>query len=211
MIDDVHIVNHFVNQFLTVSNLNGQTSDALGVTLTNSSFSFVMWGIQNRAGCPSHLMINLPTGKYARLSPENAVSDAFNFSVYDIENKFQGFAFLIARFTFTLDATGQIWTLFDTEDLRGKIPNTTAGGGAGGTGVTTWTGLSDTPNTYVAQQIPRTNVGGTALDFTSPAGLTGLKSGTIISPPASLLVDELWEDTTDSANHPIVRIAKVTT
>ncbi len=177
--DDVHIVNHFVNQFLTVSNLNGQTSDALGVTLVNSSFSFVMWGIQNRAGCPSHLMINLPTGKYAKSSPSSAVSDAFNFSVYDIDNKFQGFAFLIARFTFTLDATGQIWTLFDTEDLRGKIPNTTAGGGAGGTGVTTWTGLADTPNTYVAQQIPRANAGGTALDFTTllPSGATQVAAG----------------------------------
>ena len=170
--DDVHIVNHFVDPFLTVTNLNGQVNDALGVSLSNSSFSFVMWGIQNRAGCPSHLMINLPVGNYSRLSPESAVSDAFNFSVYDIDNKFQGFAFLIARFTFTLDATGQLWTLFDTEDLRGKIPNTTAGGGAGGTGVTTWPGLSDTPNTLLAQQIPRANAGATALDFT-----TLLKSG----------------------------------
>lgn len=184
--DDVHIVNHFVNPFLTVMNLNGQTSDSLGVTLVNSSFSFVMWGIQNRAGCPSHLMINLPTGKYAKSSPSSAVSDAFNFSVYDIENKFQGFAFLIARFTFTLDAPGQVWTLFDTEDLRGKIPNTTAGGGAGGTGVTTWTGLSDTPNTYVGEGVPRANTSGTALDFT-----TLLKSGSDQS-NAGAAAGEFW-------------------
>ena len=108
------------------------------------------------------------------------------FIFYIIDNKFQGFAFLIARFTFTLDATGQIWTLFDTEDLRGKIPNTTAGGGAGGTGVTTWAGLSDTPNTHVAQQIPRVNVGASALDFT-----TLLKSGAT-QVAAGAVAGEFW-------------------
>jgi hypothetical protein len=170
--DDIHIVNNQANPFYTTDNLNTETLDALGVTLANSSFSFVVWGVQNRVGQASHLMCNLPTGKYAKNSPSLAVADAFNYSVYDVPKQFQGTGFLIARFTFVLDAAGTAWTLHDTEDLRGKVPNTTAGGGAGGTGVTTWTGLTDTPSAFVGEGIPRVNAGGTALDFT-----TLLKSG----------------------------------
>lgn len=36
---------------------------------------------------------------------------------------------------------------------------------------------------------------------------TGLKSGTLAAPPAGLVSGEFWEDTTDSAAHPTVRIA----
>lgn len=209
--DDMHVVNHSATPYLTITNLNTQILDALGNGLANSSFSFVVWGVQNREGEASHLMVNLPTGTYAKNAPANAVTDAFNFSVYDIPKPFQGVAFLIARFTMVLEADGTTWSLFDTEDLRGKIPNTTAGGGAGGGGATSLNALSDYPLVHVAGQIPRVNVAGTAQDFTSPGGLAGLKSGTIATPPTGLLVDEFWEDTTDSTNHPILRQAKVTT
>lgn len=210
--DSIHIINNFATPYVTVTNLNTQTLDALGNSLANSSFSIVVWGSQNKEAPKSRMMANLPTGVYSKNTPANAVTDAFNFSVYDIPKAFIGASFLIARFTFVLQADGTTWSLFDTEDLRGKIPNTTAGGGAGGGGgVTTWTGLTDTPSAYVAQQIPRVNPGGTAIDFTSPAGLSGLKSGTLASPPASLIVDELWEDTTASATHPLIRISKTTT
>ena len=166
--DDIHVVNNQANPYLTVNNLNGQTLDALGVTLANSSFSIVVWAVQNKTGQTSHLMCNLPVGNYAKNSPANAVTDAFNFSVYDIPKSFQGTGFLIARFTLVLEADGTTWSLFDTEDLRGKIPNTTAGGGAGGTGVTTWTGLSDTPVSYVGEfgNSPKVNSAETALEFT---------------------------------------------
>jgi hypothetical protein len=36
--------------------------------------------------------------------------------------------------------------------------------------------------------------------------LTGLKSGTLVAPPANLVVGEVWKDTTTSATHPILRI-----
>lgn len=209
--DDIHIVNHSVNPYLTATNLNTQILDALGNGLANSSFSFVIWGVQNREGETSHLMCNLPVGTYAKNAPANAVTDAFNFSVYDIPKPFQGVAFLIARFTLVLQADGITWSLFDTEDLRGKIPNTTAGGGAGGGGATSLNALSDYPLAHVTQQIPRVNVAGSAQDFTSPPALSGMKSGTLATPPTGMIVDELWTDTTDSTNHPIMRQAKVTT
>jgi hypothetical protein len=129
--DDVHIVNHPTTPFLTVTNLNGQILDTNGNGLSNSSFSFVMWGVMNKTGETSHLMINLPSGSYSKNAPDSAVSDASNRSVYSIPKQFQGVGFLIARFTYKLEANGTDWTLYATEDLRGRLPNTTAGGGGG--------------------------------------------------------------------------------
>ena len=166
--DDIHIVNHFTTPYLTVSNLNGQTSDANGVSLANSSFSCVIWGVCNKTGEESHLMYNLPTGSYAKNLPDSAVNDASSHSVYDIPKSFEGVGFLIARATFTLDAGGNVWTLYDLEDLRGKIPNTTAGGGGGGTGVTTFLALTDTPSSYAGLGSYQVTVNSatTALEFT---------------------------------------------
>lgn len=205
--DDIHIINHPTTPNITVNNLNGQTVDTLGNTLANSSFSFVIWGIQNRTGQTSHLICNLPIGNYAKNAPSNAVSDALNFSVYDIPVEFQGVGFLIARFTLVLQADGTTWSLFDTEDLRGRVPNSTAGGGGGGTGVTTILGLTDTPSTFTGfKGSPLlVNEAETGMEFVA------LKTGTLASPPSGLFSGESWEDTGDSTDHPIVRISKVAT
>jgi hypothetical protein len=165
--DDVHIVNDSVAPFKNLTDIAGQVLDANGDALSNRSFSFVLWGVANKTGEASHLMLNLPTGSYAKNNPGAAVADASNYSVYTIPAQFSGVGFLIARFTYTLDAGGTDWTLYDTEDLRGKIPNTTAGGGAGGAGVVDFTGLSDTPNAYTgeARNILQVTDGETALEF----------------------------------------------
>lgn len=123
--DDIHIVNHFTSPYSTVINLNGQTVDANNVSLSNKSFSFVVWGIQNKGLEVSHLMLNLPTSSY--LSSVAAIDDASNYSVYNIPYQFDGVAFLIARFTFSLNAVGNTWILENTQDLRGKVPNMTVG------------------------------------------------------------------------------------
>jgi hypothetical protein len=68
--DDVHIVNDSVAPFKTLTDIAGQTLDALGVSLNNKSFSFVLWGICNKTGEQSHLMINLPTGGYSKNFPD---------------------------------------------------------------------------------------------------------------------------------------------
>jgi hypothetical protein len=169
--DDIVVINDFTTPYKSTLNINTETVDALGVTLANSSFSFVVWGVQSSAGDISHLMLNKPIGKYSRLSPENAVSDALNYSVYEIPKIFQGSGFLIARFTFTLQNDGVTWALYDTEDLRGRIPNSTAGGGGGGTGVTTYTALTDTPSSYAGQagKFFKVNAAETSQEF---SGLT---------------------------------------
>lgn len=163
--DKMNVVNHSTTPFLDITNLNTQIVDALGVSLNNKSFSFVVWGAVNRTGETSHLMLNLPINSYSFASPQDAVDDALNFSVYDIPVQFQGVGFLIARFTLTFK--NDEWVLFDTEDLRGFIPNVSAGGGVGGVGVTEWTGLTDTPSSYIGQAFkkPRVNAGETAIEF----------------------------------------------
>lgn len=165
--DDIHAVNDSVAPYESVTDLSSVLLDAEGVSLVNRAFSFVIWGVQNKSNQPQHLMMNLPSSSYPANSPDTAVSDPSNYSVYSIPILFQGVGFLIARFTFVLDPAGTSWTLYNTEDLRGKIPNTTAGGGAGGTGVTSFLGLLDTPSSYGAQatNVVRVGSGETALEF----------------------------------------------
>ena len=179
--DDIHIVNNFAQPFVTESNLNTQVLDALGNSLANSSFSFVLWGVQNRTGQTSHMMLNLPTGTYARNAPDEAVSDPLNKSVYSIPKNYVGRGFLIARFTLVLQPNGTDWSLFDTEDITGKSPDSISGGGAGGTGVTEWPQLTDTPSSYVGQKgkIPRVNQAETALEFADQS-ITLVNSATYV-------------------------------
>jgi len=163
--DNIYIVNDFAGAYTETIDLGSVTTDATGDALLNTSFSVVVWGVNNKTNEPSHIMANMPTSTYNKNFPEQAVSDAINSSVYSIPKQFQGVGFLIARFTF-VDNAG-VWSLYDTEDLRGAIPNTTAGGGAGGAGVTSFTGLSDTPNAYSSQALNYLRVasGETALEF----------------------------------------------
>ncbi len=163
--DVIHIVNHDTTPYTSLKDLANVVNDASGDVLNNTSFSIVVWGVQNKTGEESHLMANLPSASYSKNFPQQSVDDAFNHSVYDIPKAFQGVGFLIARFTFV--NTSGVWTLYDTEDLRGKTPNTTAGGGAGGAGVTSFLGLGDTPSAYTAQaeKLIQVNAAETALEF----------------------------------------------
>lgn len=174
--DDIHIVNDFTLPYKTLTNINEQLLDASGDPLNNTSFSTVFWGIINKSGQESHLMVNFPTSTYNKNFPEKAVADADAVTVYDIPNTFQGVGFLIARVTF-VDTSG-VWEVHDIEDLRGKTPNTTAGGGGGGGGVSTWLGLEDTPVAFdTAFKIPQVNVALTALELTSDPQFTSVGIG----------------------------------
>ena len=173
--DDLHIYNDSVSPYKQLTDIAGETLDANWNSLTNSSFSFVLWGIQNKTGEKSHLMINKPTGKYAKNDPDSAVSDALNYSVYEIPSLFKSTWFLIARFTYTLDSSWTTWTLYDTEDLTWRIPNSTAWWGGGGTWVTEFTQLTDVPSSYLweALNLPQVNSWETALEFTNAPTIVG--------------------------------------
>ncbi|KKM62099.1 hypothetical protein LCGC14_1525110, partial [marine sediment metagenome] len=133
--DDAHIVNQPTDSggaYVTTDDLvtditNYVDGTAAGVAIgTNKYFNLVVWGIMNRDGESSHLMINLPTGQYAKSS--DAVSDIDGTTIFEIPSAFKGVGFLIARLTFRLIA-GPQWTYIAQEDLRGKFPDIIAGVG----------------------------------------------------------------------------------
>ncbi|KKL83372.1 hypothetical protein LCGC14_1975380, partial [marine sediment metagenome] len=133
--DDAHVVNQPTDRggaYETTANLVADITHyvdgtAAGVAIgTNKYFNLVLWGVQNRSGEPSHIMINLPTSQYTISA--NAVSDIDGTSVFNIPALFKGLGFLIARLTFRLIAGAQ-WTYIAQEDLRGQIPPISAGVG----------------------------------------------------------------------------------
>jgi hypothetical protein len=101
-------------------------SDAGAAIGVNKYFNLVIWGVMNREGEASHIMINLPTGRYT--TSGNAVADIDGTSTFDIPFAFKGTGFLIARLTFRLIAGAQ-WTYVAVEDLRGQTPVVSAGVG----------------------------------------------------------------------------------
>jgi hypothetical protein len=165
--DDIHVVNNFAGAYTEVTDLAAITTDATGNPLNNTSFSIVVWGASNKGGEASHLMANMPLSTYNKNFPEQAVADADAAAVYTIPKEFRGVGFLIARFTFV--NSGGTWSLYETQDLRGFLPNTTAGAGAGSSGITTFLGLTDTPSSFLGQasNIARINAAENALEFTS--------------------------------------------
>lgn len=133
--DDAHITNQVTDEggaYSTTTDLvtditvhvDGTASGtAIGV---NKYFNLVIWGIQNKTGEVSHIMINIPTGQYT--SEAAATADTSGFAVYDIPEAYRGVGFLIARLTFRLIAGAQ-WTYIAQEDLRGQVPSVSAGVG----------------------------------------------------------------------------------
>lgn len=128
--DHLHVINHNTTPYLQVDNLNVLLADANGDSLNNRSFSFVIWGVTNKGGQPSQLMLNLPEGSYAHAFPITALEDADNYSVYLIPNEFVGVGFLIARLVMTYK--NDEWTVENEIDLRGTFPNTVAGASGAG-------------------------------------------------------------------------------
>lgn len=131
--DDAHVVNQPTDEggaYETTADLVTDVTHyvdgtAAGVSIgTNKYFNLVIWGIQNRGGEPSHLMINLPTGQYT--TEAHAISDTDGTSVFDISSAFEGTGFLIARLTFRLIGGSQ-WTYIAQEDLRGQQAPISAG------------------------------------------------------------------------------------
>ena len=189
--DVFFVPNDSISPYIPESNINQLLLDANGDSLTDTTFSLVLWGAGNKTGEASQLMINLPiqgydVGGFFGTPLGEAINDVNNYAVYDIPAEFQGTGFLIARFTFSLNPAGTVYTLEDIEDLRGKIPNLTAGGSAGGTGVTTFLGLTDAPASYSGEalNVVRVNAGETGLEFaTISAG-----SGDVVGPASA--VDE---------------------
>ena len=130
--DNLHIVNHDTTPYYEVHNLYDATNDAAGGTLTNKYFNVVFWGVANKGGQYSPIMMNLPTGSYNNI--DDAEGDVDGYDVYTIPHSFaqdSSTGFLIARHTFR--KTGGTWAYQSGVDLRGTTPSTVTGGASGAT------------------------------------------------------------------------------
>lgn len=166
--DDIHVPNDPDTPNVTITNLDSILKDSTGAALSNAKFySLVVWIVCNKTGETSHVMLNLPSGSYN--SEAGAMSDSLGFANYTIPVEFKGVGALSARFVLRFDNPG--WTYSGVtdgyQDLRGFIPNSTAGSGAGSSGITTFLGLTDTPVSHTALQVLQANAGGTATEYTN--------------------------------------------
>jgi hypothetical protein len=173
--DNMEVVNDPDGAYTPITTINSITKTSDGGTIPNNRwFSIVVWGVCNKTGETSHLLCNVPAGDYT--SELNAQLDTLGYSNYTIPKEFKGVGFLIARFTVQRKTSTIAYGGGDSyQDLRGFFPNSTAGSGAGGSGITTFLGLNDTPSGYTddALKVVRVNVGETALEFVTPdAGVT---------------------------------------
>lgn len=181
--DYIYAWNDFTSPGLWVNDLTSITTDATGGTLNNKSFSVVIGGIQNSSSDPDHLWVSMPGGTYNNSG--DAIDDNSEYTNYSVPDHLDGNGFLMYRLTFSASVSSTVWTLDDTEDLRGLFPNTVAGGGGGGGGggITTLLGATDYPNSYSGEGNKIVKVGSseTATEFSvatvSDAGTVNIPSG----------------------------------
>jgi hypothetical protein len=112
-----------------LSNLYDITADSTGSAIgTNQYFNLIFWGVANKTGQFSTVVINLPSGTYNNL--QNAQDDINGYDDYTIPREFSldsSTGFLICRAT--LRKTASSWTHHATVDLRGRTPANAAGAG----------------------------------------------------------------------------------
>jgi hypothetical protein len=128
------ITNENAVGYLKATSLNDITNDSAGATLANKSFAVVVWGVVSEDAADCKLMLNLPSGSYGALKPNEAAADLANYTNYSIPTEYKGTGFLIHRYVLTYNAAGTQITVnsYPADDLRGSLPNTNAGSASGG-------------------------------------------------------------------------------
>lgn len=124
--DFVFVVNDFTTSFNKVIDLSTILTDSLGVTLVDTAFNLVIWGVISESAVDSHLFVNLPSGSY--LDDDDAINDVNKFNNFNIPAEFKGVGFLIARLTVLHDDALSTWSILQNEDLRSQFPSIFVGG-----------------------------------------------------------------------------------
>jgi hypothetical protein len=131
---DVFLVpNDSVTAYVTGTDLATFLTDAAGGSMSGRYYNLVLWGVGNKTGEFSPMMINLPLGSYTLQA--NAEADNSNYTVFTIPDSFNresSTGFLIARILLKHSAAGGgTWTHISTTDLRGLTAAAAASGGGG--------------------------------------------------------------------------------
>ncbi len=115
-----------------ITNLYDIVADSTGATIGNNKyFNLIIWGVANKTGQYSPLIINLPAGTYHTAA--SAAADDDNLDDFDIPDFFHtesSTGFLIARITIQMKTGGGTWSNITTTDLRGFSSLSATGGAA---------------------------------------------------------------------------------
>lgn len=130
----VLVINDPTIPYVKYDDLNLIIQDSDGTTLRNNDdrYNLVVWGIVNETDSSSHIIINLPNGKYSGgggKKDDAAIFDDEKTANYLIPNDYIGVGFLIARLTVKYKTSGGgTLEILQTEDIRGQLPTIVAGG-----------------------------------------------------------------------------------
>ena len=167
--DTVLVTNWSGDAYHDISNLFDIVADSTGATIgSNKYFNIIIWGVANKGGEYTPMMLNVPSGFYNTQS--DAENDVSGYDVSTIPSEYKtesSTGFLIARITCKMSTT---WTVTQTIDLRGTDPASIAGGSGIGGGVTAYIDLTDTPTTYTgsAGYTVKVNSDENAVEFVAP-------------------------------------------
>lgn len=143
--DSILVTNDPDGAFAEINSLNEITKHSDGDLIANNKYvKFVLWGVANKTGAISPMMINLPSEHYNTAA--DAARDVEGYADFSFPREFNlesSTGFLIAAFVCQHTASGMI--LQQTVDLRGQTPFTAIGGGGapGGGDVTAAAVLAD--------------------------------------------------------------------
>ncbi len=130
--DQVLVKNWNGDSYHDITNLYDIVADSGGNTITNNKyFSIVIWGVVNKSGEYTPMMINLPSGFYN--TQAGAVADNDGYDDFSIPSEFgieSSTGFLVARITIQMKTGGGTWAVASTVDLRGFNPQSATGGAA---------------------------------------------------------------------------------
>lgn len=126
----VLVPNSSVSNYQRVTDLSTLLTDANGVSMSNTRYNVVLWGVVSDATGDCQLMLNLPTDSYN--NDADCINDVDNTSVFIIPAAFKGTGFLIARLSMRHVSATNTWSVLQNSDLRGFNSANAAGSGVGG-------------------------------------------------------------------------------
>lgn len=141
--DAILVPNDPDANYAMIHSLNEITKLSGGTSIGNNKYiKFVLWGVINKSGEVSLMMINLPAGLYNTASDARIdVEGHSNFTIPAAFNLESSTGFLIAAFICKHTATAM--EIEETIDLRGETPSTASGSGTGGGDVSALAVLAD--------------------------------------------------------------------
>jgi hypothetical protein len=162
-------INNLVTPYARRTSLSPAiNTDSLGGSIGNNKYyTLVLWGVVSERDADCKVMFNLPSGSYTNVT--DALNDINKYNNYTIPDDYIGTGILLTQITLQRTTSTVQIISSSVKDLRGLFPASGGGGGTvGGSGISKFTELSDTPATIQALKTVRGNVAGNALEFYTP-------------------------------------------